>query len=113
MILYSIAGYAGNQQSQLSHLTEQIKNIKNLLQQKHSKRDNLQQDLDKIETQYGEASQKRQQTEQQILQQKQQITAQCGSLYSTSRRAIRPYACGGHSASLLYAALGERPALRQ
>lgn len=65
--------YAGNQQSQLNHIVEQIKNIKNILQQKHTKRDALQQDLNKIDTAYGEASQNRRHTEQQILRQKQQI----------------------------------------
>ena len=37
------------------------------------KRDALQQDLNKIDTAYGEASQNRRHTEQQILRQKQQI----------------------------------------
>ncbi len=75
IILFSASSYAGNQQNQLHHLVEEIKNVKNVLQQKHSKRDNLQQDLNKIETQYGEVSQTRRQTEQQIQLQKQKITA--------------------------------------
>lgn len=75
IILFSASSYASNQQNQLHHLVEEIKNVKNVLQQKHSKRDNLQQDLNKIETQYGEVSQTRRQTEQQIQLQKQKITA--------------------------------------
>lgn len=86
IIFYCTAGYAGNQQSQLNHIVEQIKSIKNVLQQKHSKKNTLQQDLNNIETQYGEASQSRQQTEQQILQQKKQIsTLENASLLSQNR----------------------------
>lgn len=74
-IFFCNLSLAANPQNQLSHIVNQIENIKNVLQQKHNKRDALQQDLNKIETQYGEASENRQQTEQQILKQKQQITA--------------------------------------
>jgi murein hydrolase activator len=74
-IFYSTASVADSQENQLTHLIAQIKNIKNVLQQKHDKRDALQQDLKKIETEYGETSQKRRQTEQQILDHKRQITA--------------------------------------
>lgn len=75
ILLFSASAYGASQQNQLNHLVEQIKNIKNILQQKHSKREALQQDLNKIETQYGQASQKRQQTAQEIGQEKQQIAA--------------------------------------
>ena len=82
--------YAGNQQSQLNHIVEQIKNIKNILQQKHNKRDALQQDLNKIDTAYGEASQNRQQTEQQILRQKQQIaTLERSSLLNQNQTQLQ------------------------
>lgn len=74
-ILYCTASLAGNQQSRLDRIVVQIKNIKNVLQQTHNKRDQLQEDLNKIETNYGEASQNRRRTDQQILHQKQQITA--------------------------------------
>lgn len=73
MFGYSASGLAGNSQTQLQRIAAQIENIKNGLLKTHNKRDALQQDLNKIETQYGEASQNRQQTEQAILRQKQQI----------------------------------------
>lgn len=74
VIFFSCSGVASTE-NQLSRLANQIKNIKNALQQKHSKRDALQHDLDQIDTQYGEASQRRQQIEQDTLKQQQQIAA--------------------------------------
>lgn len=74
-------------ESQLSHLANQIKDIKNVLQQKHDKRHVLQQDLNKIDTQYGDASQKRQQIEQDILKQQKQITG-LESVSSSSKNKI-------------------------
>lgn len=74
LVFYVSSGLANNQQSQLNHIVEQIKNINYFLQKKHDTRDALQQDLKKIDTQYGEASQKRRLIQQQITDQKQQIT---------------------------------------
>lgn len=69
---YGITGYAANQPNQL---TQKIDNIRHDLQQKSDQRDNLQQELNKIETEYGEVSANHQQTLQQIAQQKNQIAA--------------------------------------
>lgn len=65
---------AVDQQKQLSHIAEQIQNIKSALQEKNKKRDALQKDLNKIDTQYGENSKNLQEIEQQITEQKTQIT---------------------------------------
>lgn len=72
LCLYGVTGYAGSQQNPL---TNKIKNIRHDLQRKSDQRDNLQQELDKIETQYGEVSKNHQQTLLQIAQQKNQIAA--------------------------------------
>jgi murein hydrolase activator len=72
---YCTAGIANSQQNQLQHLVAQIKNIKNVLQQKHDTRTALQQELNHIETEYGNTSQNRWQIQQQISRQKQRITA--------------------------------------
>ncbi len=74
-LLFASTSFAAAPQSQLTHIIEQIKNLKSAIQQKHSKRDTLQQDLNKIETQFGIASENLQQTNHQILKQKIQISA--------------------------------------
>ena len=73
-LLFESTSFAAVPQSQLTHIIEQIKNLKSAIQQKHSKRDTLQQDLNKIETQFGIASENLQQTNHQILKQKIQIS---------------------------------------
>lgn len=75
LLLMTNCCYASPQQSQLSHILEQIKNIKISLIQKHDKRDSLQQELNQIETEYGGASENLQNTNQDIVKQRIQISA--------------------------------------
>jgi len=90
LMIYPLSGSANNQQSQLNKLVEQIKGLKNILQQKHDKRDALQQDLNNIETKYGEASRNLQQTQQQIQQQQLQIAAlENASLFNQNQIQIQ------------------------
>lgn len=73
--LCSPLSFAANSQSQLNHIIEKIKNITNILHEKNNKRNDLQKDLNNIETQYGESSKKTQHTQAQIMRQKQKIIA--------------------------------------
>ncbi len=72
-LIYSFNAVADNNQTQLNHIVEQIKNIKNNLLQKNNKRDSLQKELDKIETQYGDTSEKCQRIKQQVSEHKVKI----------------------------------------
>lgn len=69
--LYCSMGYANHP----NPLSMKISHIRHDLQQKSNQRDNLQQQLDQIETQYGDVSEQHQQTLQEIAQQKKQIAA--------------------------------------
>ncbi len=75
LIIFSCSAvYADNQQNQLDHIVQQIKNIRSNLLANHHHRNSLQQQLDQIETQYGEASKQLQVTEQEINARTQKVT---------------------------------------
>lgn len=73
LVLVCGSCYGINNQNQLDNIVEQIKNLKSGLEAKHSKRDSLQQELNKIDTEYGEASRDRHKTTEEVQLQKRHI----------------------------------------